>query len=559
MSISLVPQTRLPSAAILLVLRRMRVPIIVLITVFAVSAAGLTLIPGQDAQGQPHRLSIFEAFYFMTYTASTIGFGELPNAFTPAQRMWVTVTIFLSVVGWAYAVGALLSLMQDRSFRRAVAHRHFANKVRRMAEPFLVIVGYGNAARRLARSLDEMGRRFVVVDRDEDRAVRVELDSYHADTPALVGDARDTGVLALAGIGHARCEGVVALTGDDETNLDVTMTTGLLRSGLPVIARTSSRDVAERMRLFGAWQVVNPLDRFGDHLRILLRSPAAYQLMLWLTSGPGTPLPSRRDPLPRGRWVVCGGGRFSDELTADLRAEGVDVTVVDALEPEAGLDGAVAFVAATEDDMTNLWLLERARRVDDRLFLVVLQNRAGNAPLFKAAEVDFGMLPAELIVHEVLARLANPELMRFLPQVPHMGDAWAEEMTDRLTRCGTGAPDLWSLPLTAGEAPALLPWLEQGTLRLGDLLRDPRGRDESLDVVPLALLRGEDTMVAPEGDVGLRLGDVLLVAAGSSQRRIIDATLSHPPTAAYVMEGRRVPSTWIWRWLARDRADDRRG
>lgn len=554
MSTPTVPQTRLPSAAILLVLRRMRVPIIVLITVFAVSTAGLTFIPGQDAQGQPHRLSIFEAFYFMSYTASTIGFGELPYPFTPAQRMWVTVTIFLSVIGWAYAIGSLLSLMQDRSFRRAVAHRHFANKVRRMAEPFLVVVGYGNAARRLARSLDEMGRRFVVVDLDDDRAVRVELDSYRADTPALVGDARDTGVLALAGIGHAHCEGVVALTGDDEANLDVTMTTGLLRPGLPVIARTSSRDIGDRMRLFGAWQVVNPLDRFGNHLRILLRSPASYQLMMWLTSGPGTPLPERRDPLPRGSWVICGAGRFARELSSDLRAEGVEVTVVEALDPEARLEGAVAFVAATEDDMTNLWLLERARRLDDRLFLAVLQNHAGNAPLFEAADVDFGMMPADLIVHEVLARLANPELMHFLPEVPHMGEAWAEEMIERLGRCGPGAPDLWSLPLTESEAPALLPWLAEGTLSLEDLLRDPRVREERLDIVPLALLRGDETVVAPGGDTDLHLGDVLLVAAGSSQRRIIDATLSNPPTAAYVLEGRRVPSTWIWRLFTHDRS-----
>jgi Trk K+ transport system NAD-binding subunit len=252
--------------------------------------------------------------------------------------------------------------------------------------------------------------------------------------------------------------------------------------------------------------------------------------------------------------VICGGGRFARELSADLRAEGVEVTVVEALDPEARLDDAVAFVAATEDDMTNLWLLERVRRLDDRLFLVVLQNRAGNAPLFKAADVDFGMMPAELIVHEVLARLANPELMRFLPEVPHMGDAWAEEMVERLSRCGPGAPDLWSMPLTEADAPALLPWLPGGTLRLDDLLRDPRLREERLDIVPLALLRGDDTVVAPDPGTELHLGDVLLVAAGASQRRIIDATLSHPPTAAYVVEGRRVPSAWIWRLFTHDRS-----
>ena len=91
---------------ILLVLRRMRIPLIVLIVIFAVSVLGLTLVPGEDAQGRPTRLGIFEAFYFMSFTATTIGLGEIPYTFTPAQRMWVTFAIFLSVIGWAYAVGS---------------------------------------------------------------------------------------------------------------------------------------------------------------------------------------------------------------------------------------------------------------------------------------------------------------------------------------------------------------------------------------------------------------------------------------------------------------------
>ena len=42
-----------PSAAVFLVLRRMRVPLITLVLVFAVSVFGLTLVPGQDDDGEP--------------------------------------------------------------------------------------------------------------------------------------------------------------------------------------------------------------------------------------------------------------------------------------------------------------------------------------------------------------------------------------------------------------------------------------------------------------------------------------------------------------------------
>jgi hypothetical protein len=95
--VDLVEEPTAATAPIFLVLRRMRAPLIVLILIFAISVIGLTLMPGQDASGQPHRLGFFDAFYFMNYTATTIGYGEIPYPFSTAQRMWVTFSIYLAV------------------------------------------------------------------------------------------------------------------------------------------------------------------------------------------------------------------------------------------------------------------------------------------------------------------------------------------------------------------------------------------------------------------------------------------------------------------------------
>jgi hypothetical protein len=311
------------SATIFLILRRMRTPLIVLIVIFAVSVLGLTVIPGRDLDGEPARMGFFDAFYFMSYTASTIGFGELPYPFTYSQRMWVTMSIYLTVIGWAYAIGSLLALLQDRAFRSALALQHFSRKVSRLREPFVLIAGYGRTGELLGHSLDGLGRRFVVVDKDGDRIDGLELDSYRGDVPGLTADARDPGHLAVAGLDHPSCEAVVALTDDEEANLAVVMTASLLRPELPVIARVTSRALAERMQAFGDPRLVNPFDRFGDHLRLALRAPASYQLLTWLESGPGGELPDRGSPPRDGRWVMCGYGRLGRELTADLRAEGL--------------------------------------------------------------------------------------------------------------------------------------------------------------------------------------------------------------------------------------------
>ena len=109
-----------------LVLRRMRAPIIARIVIYAISVCGLTLVPGVDAAGRPAPpLSFFHAFYFISYTATTIGFGEMPNAFSDAQRLWVIVCIYLSVIGWSYSVITLIALLQDKGFQKTLTANRF--------------------------------------------------------------------------------------------------------------------------------------------------------------------------------------------------------------------------------------------------------------------------------------------------------------------------------------------------------------------------------------------------------------------------------------------------
>jgi voltage-gated potassium channel len=554
------------SETIFLILRRMRAPLIVLVAIFSVSVLGLTLIPGQDAEGRPWDMGFFDAIYVMSYTATTIGFGEIPYPFTYNQRMWLTISIYLTVVGWAYAIGSLLGLLQDRAFRSALALQRFTRRVARLSEPFVLIAGYGRAGELLGHSMDALGRRVVVLDRNEERIDGLELETYHGDVPGLAADARDPGHLGVAGLDHPCCEAVVALTDDDEANLAVVMTTALLRPDLPVIARATTRVMAERMRVFGSPSVVNPFDLFGDHVQLALRAPASYQLLTWLESGPGAPLPARGTPPRDGRWVVCGYGRLGRELTADLRAEGIEVTVIDpsprddvddvvvagGFEPDVlgtvRLEEAVGFVAGTDNDITNLSLVETARRINPRLFLTARQNRPASAPLFAAMELDALLVPTEEIAHEVYAQLSTPLLWRFLREMPQLGDAWAAEVVDRLTDlCGQHLQALWKVRLTEREAPALTPWLDSGAARLGDLLRNPEDRDEPLHAVPLLLLRRDDATLAPGPEVTLAPDDELLFAGWPAARRALERTLIVDAVREYVVSGRRVPSGWLWR------------
>jgi hypothetical protein len=88
------------SKVFFLFFRRMRAPLIVLILTYSISVIGLVLIPGVDEAGNPWRFDFFHAFYFVSFMGSTIGFGEIPHAFTAGQRLWVSFCIFFTVLGW---------------------------------------------------------------------------------------------------------------------------------------------------------------------------------------------------------------------------------------------------------------------------------------------------------------------------------------------------------------------------------------------------------------------------------------------------------------------------
>jgi len=124
-----------------LIMRQMRLPIIALIIGYSVSILGMVLTPGIDDQGNPWHMSFFDAFYFVSYTATTIGFGEIPYALTNAQRSWALVTIYLTVIVWFYSLGKIISLVQDPMFREALKKHHFSHQLSRIPDTFILICG----------------------------------------------------------------------------------------------------------------------------------------------------------------------------------------------------------------------------------------------------------------------------------------------------------------------------------------------------------------------------------------------------------------------------------
>ncbi len=553
-----------------LLLRRLRTPLILLISVYAVTTLGFVLIPGIDDQGQPWHMGFFHAFYVVSYTATTIGFGELPYVFNDAQRLWLTFTIYASVITWIYSIGAVLTAVQDPAYRAVRIENAFRRAVRRMHEPFYLVCGYGDTGALLVKALAESGIRSVVIDADQERINALELEELPMVIPALRGDPAHPGTLLLAGLEHAYCKGVIALTNSDAVNLKIAITTELLRPRLVTLCRADSQDIARNMQSFGTDHIINAFELFAGRLAMALHSPGMYLLFEWMTAAPHEPL---REPIfpPVGRWVLCGYGRFGKAVQSRLAREGVVATIIEAdpartLPPEgsvvgrgteadtlvqAGIRDAVGIVAGTDNDATNLSIIMTARELNPKLFKVARQNEHQNDPLFCAADLDLLMQRNNVIAHKIFALLTTPLLTEFLDLAMQQGNDWANQLVSRLGGIiGDEAPETWGLTINPADTPAIYAGLHAGQrVTIGDLWRDPRNREERLPGITLLLKRGALEWVVPDESMTLVRGDQLLLAGRVEARSQLSWIERNHNSFAYLVTGQERPAGYVWEWL----------
>lgn len=556
---------------VFLILRRMRAPLIAVIISFGIAVGGLALMPGIEIDGKVSYLSLFQAFYIISYTATTIGFGEVPHEFSTAQRLWMTFSIYLTVIVWFYAIGTIITLVQDVNLKIAMRTSRFAKSIQRISEPFYIICGYGETGSLLVNALDRKNIRAVVIEIQQSRVSELELEDFQYDIPALYADARLPDTLIKAGIQHPFCAGVAALTNDDHANLAIAISVKLISPSLMVLGRAENMDTTANMASFGTDHIINPYTLFGDQLAMEVHALGIYLLHEWLTGVPGRLLQSPVCP-PTGKWVVCGYGRFGKSVVKNLQRAHITTVIVEAdpkmtgcddcilgsgaeagtLE-EAGIRNAVGIVAGTDNDINNLSIVMTAREMNPDLFVVIRKNKRYNDLLFEQFSADISMQPSDIIAHACLAHMISPLLAQFLHLARNQTNAWANQLIAHLVSVvGEQVPETWSIIIDRYSAPAVTGLISRGwSISLDHLGQDPDNRDCKLDLVPLMLLRDNTPLLLPDATLQIRHQDHILFCGRPSAKSALAELLNNPRTLTYIINGEIVPDSYLWRWLYR--------
>jgi voltage-gated potassium channel Kch len=270
------------NSSLWIVLQRMRVPFLVLVCSYTIAIVGFLIINGEDLQGNNYQMSIFDAFYFVTYTATTIGFGEIPFPFNHNQRLWSSFVVYLVVLSWFYSIGSLISLLQDKLFLLEIKKAKFMRQVKNLKQKYIIILGYNYITNEIIKKALSEGMRTVVIEKDKQKVDHLLLENFTPYVPVLQGDAFNPKALELAGIRSHYCKAVVALFEDDALNLRIALTSKLLNKNVILAVKSTTQNHTENLRDLGVEIIENPFDIIASQIQMALTAPNLLKLKNWI-------------------------------------------------------------------------------------------------------------------------------------------------------------------------------------------------------------------------------------------------------------------------------------
>ncbi len=541
-----------------IVLYRMRKPFLVLIITFSISMIGLLLIDGVDKNGDIYRMSIFDAFYFVTYTATTIGFGESPFEFTYSQRLWVSFTVYLTVLGWFYSIGTLISILQDKVFLLELSRGKFKRHVASLSEKYIIVLGYNHTTNEIIKRILAEGYRVIVIEKDEKKANELHFEGHTPYVPVLVADAFNSQVFLDAGIESRYCKAVVSVFADANLNLRVALAAKLLNKNVILAVKATTQHDTDNLMHIDVNIIKNPFKIVSSHMELAIKAPNLLKLERWLHGQGGLNLPITE--FPKGKYIICGYGRFGKYMYDMLKKNKMDVTFIEIKDTQvpnmstssghplsygakeyhtkefmindaddkdnlikAGIKEASVLLAGTDNDTVNLSIIATSKKLNPNLITIARENEMDDFSIFHNAKIDYIFIPANTLINNISNALINPLIDKLVNQIFHQDDEWGQHLVVELIKQIGANPLVHNLTINEPEAPEIITTLENKRIVTLELFhKSLRNHTLNNNVIPLLLLRDKEYTLLPKWDIELKEDDKILFACDENAKDDIE-------------------------------------
>ena len=524
----------------------MRKPFLVITITYTIAIIGLLVIDGVDDNGNIYKMSIFDAFYFISYTATTIGFGETPFAFTYSQKLWVTFSIYLTVLGWFYGIGTLITLFQDKLFLREIERLKFKRQVKNIKEKFIIILGYNQITSEIINRAREQEIRTVVIEKNELKANHLILENFTPPVPVLIADAYTPLVLEESGIKKYNCKGLVSIFEDDSLNLRIALTSKLLNPYIRLAVKSTTTNHTENLKDLDVEIVANPFSIISSEISMALTAPSLLKLEKWIyeIDNLNANLPS----FPQGKYIICGYGRMGQHIYASLKQANIEAEFVEIdstkigtfsahermhitygnaddkeLLLSVGIEEAAAIISATNDDTTNLSILATAKKLNPKIMTIARENEMEDFSIFDNARVDHVFMPSRILINKTTNALISPLSDKFIRLMCRKDNEWASKLVKDLMQRIDERPLLYELKIDNKESIEVYNAIkEEKEIKLELFSRSLYNREQINNIIPLLIKRGNETILLPSGDIVLKENDEILFACDENARNDIE-------------------------------------
>jgi Trk K+ transport system NAD-binding subunit len=540
----------------------MRLPFTVIAITYAIAMTGLLIIPGVDDQGNPYHLTIFESFYFITYTATTIGFGELPYAFTNAQKIWVSMSIYITVIGWFYSIGSLIRLSQDKLFLSEIALSRFKRAVKHIKEDFVIVLGYNETTSIIIKKLLNANMRVVVIERDEKRADYLNLEGFTPYVPVLVRDVHNTSSLEYAGITSIHCKCIISLLDSGILNLRVTIASKILNPHVRVAVKSSTQNETGNLLDVGADIVENPFSIIANQIQMAVIAPSLFKLENWLYNI--DTLNSKTFSIPNEKIIICGFGRFGlalhkmftdnsiyptiieldEEVVKKAQNDGVKNIIQGNAEDkfslnEANITNTNLIIIGTSNDTINLSIVSTVKKMNKNTIIISRENELLDFSIFSHAKIDYIFLPSRILIHKTTNAIINPLSDIMIRLIANKNESWGKHLLSLLMKHIDSNPITFELGINKYEAIEIYKYLKDtnNKITFETLKSSRRNRYKQNNLLPLLIIREKEKILLPDLNFELQLNDKILFACDENAKNDLEYIANNIYDFHYIITG----------------------
>jgi len=239
-----------------------------------ISTIAIYLFENNSSGGNIRHL--YDAFYWSIVTISTVGYGDI-TPLTFGGRL-VTVALILTGLGvLSFFTSIIVSAFNDKMYTLR-ENRTYAELSK--LHNFIIICGFGRVGQEIAQKFEKDQQAFIIIDRDESSVFLAKEKHYLC----IQDDASKNAVLISAGI-NSGASAVLCTTGNDVSNVYITLTSRFLNPNINIIARSNRDDNVKKLYQAGANNVIQPFQIAGLLAAEYIGQPVAFEAILGILQG----------------------------------------------------------------------------------------------------------------------------------------------------------------------------------------------------------------------------------------------------------------------------------